>query len=312
MKYAAPSDQSGWPPQQGTHRAATESRRKVLIVEDDPITAATLAQILRREGIDVDIADSGRHAIARGKSGDFDFIVLDLQLPDIDGAEVIRALREHGVEAEFVVVSGFATVENTVEVMKLGALDVLEKPFDSDELVALFRGSPSAERSRSPESPRHVPLSRTKTGPHWLDAIGSAVSRLTATGGPHSAVDRWVLYVLKACELPYDPKTLSMWARAIGVSNTSLRETCYLSHVRPHDARDFARALRATIILSTEAKTLESILDISDRRTLSVFSERTGLRPADPSIDEFLKTQPLLPCDGDALRLIRSLWRALH
>ena len=94
---------------------------------------------------------------------------------------------------------------------------------------------------------------------------------------PGCAAERWALHVLKGCRSSGDVKTLTQWALSAGVSYTSLRESCRLVGIRPHDARDFTRVLRAVINSQGQQCDPEVLLDVSDSRTLATLFERAGL-----------------------------------
>jgi hypothetical protein len=128
------------------------------------------------------------------------------------------------------------------------------------------------------------------------------------TGEPKSVGQRWATLVLKLCSSPDDLKTLKDWARFAGISYSSLCECCRLVGVRPHDARDFARALRALMQSATLQCQPYVLLDISDRRTLKSFLARAG-SPFLPengasSISEFMAQQQFIPVENEGLKLL--------
>ncbi|MBL6959070.1 MAG: response regulator transcription factor [Rhodospirillales bacterium] len=109
---------------------------RVLLVEDDPATAQSVEMMLKSEGMVVDTTDLGEDGLEIGKLYDYDIIVLDLMLPDIDGMEVLRRLRDAKVETPVLILSGLTESENKVKGLGTGADDYLTKPFDKDELLA--------------------------------------------------------------------------------------------------------------------------------------------------------------------------------
>ena len=109
---------------------------RVLLVEDDPTTAQSIEMMLRSEGMVVDATDMGEDGLEIGKIYDYDIIVLDLMLPDIDGMEVLRRLRDARVETPVLILSGLTQSEQKVKGLGSGADDYLTKPFDKSELVA--------------------------------------------------------------------------------------------------------------------------------------------------------------------------------
>lgn len=119
---------------------------RVLVVEDHPRLAATVATVLRREGIAVDIAFDGREALARTTLTTYDVVVLDRDLPGVHGDEACRRLVADGGSTGVLMLTASATLEDRVQGLSIGADDYLPKPFHLAELVARVRAL--ARRSR--------------------------------------------------------------------------------------------------------------------------------------------------------------------
>ena len=109
---------------------------RVLLVEDDPTTSKSIEMMLSSAGMVLDITDLGEDGLEIGKLYDYDIIVLDLMLPDIDGYEVLRRLRSAKVETPVLILSGLTESEQKVKGLGTGADDYLTKPFNKNELVA--------------------------------------------------------------------------------------------------------------------------------------------------------------------------------
>ena len=109
---------------------------RVLLVEDDPTTQQSIKMMLEATGMVVDATDLGEDGLEIGKLYDYDIIVLDLMLPDMDGMEVLRELRSAKVATPVLILSGLAESENKVKGLGTGADDYLTKPFNKDELIA--------------------------------------------------------------------------------------------------------------------------------------------------------------------------------
>jgi DNA-binding response OmpR family regulator len=124
---------------------------RVLVVEDHPRLAATVATVLRREGMAVDLAFDGREALVRTAVTDYDVVVLDRDLPGVHGDEVCRSLSAAGQSAVLMLTAAGA-VEDRVDGLGIGADDYLAKPFHLTELVARIRAL--ARRSRRALPPR--------------------------------------------------------------------------------------------------------------------------------------------------------------
>ncbi len=112
---------------------------RVLLVEDDKSTAQTIEAVLRKEGMVVDISDLGEDGLEIGRLYEYDVIVLDLMLPDMDGYEVLKRLRASKVETPVLILSGLSGTDKKVKGLSTGADDYLTKPFDKAELVARIR-----------------------------------------------------------------------------------------------------------------------------------------------------------------------------
>ena len=109
---------------------------RVLLVEDDSATAKSIDLMLQSEGFVVDTTDLGEDGLEIGKLYDYDIIILDLMLPDIDGYEVLRRLRAARVDTPILILSGLTEQENKIKGLGFGADDYITKPFDRRELVA--------------------------------------------------------------------------------------------------------------------------------------------------------------------------------
>ncbi len=109
---------------------------RVLLVEDDSSTARSIELMLHSEGFIVDSTDLGEDGLEIGKLYDYDIILLDLMLPDIDGYEVLRRLRQARVATPILILSGLSELDHKIKGLGFGADDYLTKPFDKRELIA--------------------------------------------------------------------------------------------------------------------------------------------------------------------------------
>ena len=108
---------------------------RVLLIEDDSATAQSIELMLQSEGFNVYTTDLGEEGADLGKVYDYDIILLDLNLPDMSGYEVLKALRVSKVRTPILILSGLAGIENKVRGFGFGADDYMTKPFHKDELV---------------------------------------------------------------------------------------------------------------------------------------------------------------------------------
>jgi DNA-binding NtrC family response regulator len=108
---------------------------RVLLVDDEEEFVETLAERLEVRDLDVATALSGADALLRIEEEEIDLVILDLQMPGVDGLEVLRQIKEARPLIEVIMLTGHATVQTAIEGMKLGAFDFLVKPTEMEELV---------------------------------------------------------------------------------------------------------------------------------------------------------------------------------
>lgn len=109
---------------------------RILLIEDDKTVNQEISLILKKEGVVVDAYYLGEDGIEVAKMLDYDLIILDIMLPDMEGYEVIRRLRSAHVNTPILILSGLSAPEKKVHGLGCGADDYLTKPFDSRELIA--------------------------------------------------------------------------------------------------------------------------------------------------------------------------------
>lgn len=113
----------------------TERKTSILIVDDDESICRTLSLYLKREGYETDLAITGREAIEKSKKKVYDVALLDIKLPDMEGIELLTAIRETTPKMIKIMVTGYPTLGNAVEALKLDADDYIMKPVAPEELV---------------------------------------------------------------------------------------------------------------------------------------------------------------------------------
>ena len=123
---------------------------RVLLVEDDSATAQSIEMMLRSESYVCDTTDMGEDGLEIGKLYDYDIIVLDLMLPDIDGYEVLRRLRAARVQTPILILSGLSGLDDKIKGLGVGADDYLTKPFAPKELSARIRALLRRARTSDP------------------------------------------------------------------------------------------------------------------------------------------------------------------
>jgi len=107
---------------------------KVLLVDDEEDFLEAMAERMRARDMEVTTASSAREALKIMENETFDAIVLDFQMPEMDGMEALKSIKAKRPESQIILLTGFATVEKGVQAMKEGAADFLEKPADLEVL----------------------------------------------------------------------------------------------------------------------------------------------------------------------------------
>jgi two-component system, cell cycle response regulator CtrA len=112
---------------------------RLLLIEDDPTVTKSIELMLKCEDIDVQTTELGQDGLDLGSVFLYDLILLDLNLPDMSGFDVLRSLRLGKIKTPVLILSGLNGVEQKVKGLGLGADDYVTKPFQSDELIARIR-----------------------------------------------------------------------------------------------------------------------------------------------------------------------------
>jgi two-component system cell cycle response regulator CtrA len=121
---------------------------RVLLVQDDEQTAASIKMLLIKENFICDATDIGEDGLEIGELYDYDVILLDLMLPDIDSYEVLCRMRAARISTPILILSGLAQLDHKIKGLGFGADDILTKPFDRQELIARIQAI--VRRSKGP------------------------------------------------------------------------------------------------------------------------------------------------------------------
>jgi len=108
---------------------------KVLLIDDEVEFLEALSERMEIRGMNVTTAENANAAVSAINSGDFDAIVLDLQMPDMNGIDMLKVIRKTNPDMQVILLTGQATLEAGIQAMKLGAMDFMEKPADIDSLT---------------------------------------------------------------------------------------------------------------------------------------------------------------------------------
>jgi len=114
---------------------------KVLVIDDEKVICDACHLVLTEKGHRVDRCMTGGTGLIAIERGTYDVILLDMKLPDLDGMEILKAVRGKVPAPCVIVMTGYSTMSNAVEAMKLGAADYLSKPFTDDELISAIEKS---------------------------------------------------------------------------------------------------------------------------------------------------------------------------
>ncbi|MBN2576534.1 MAG: sigma-54-dependent Fis family transcriptional regulator [Deltaproteobacteria bacterium] len=113
-------------------------KTRILVVDDELSIRISLGDLLRRDGHQVDVADSAEPALEMLKTQSFNLLLVDIKMPGMDGLEMLKLVKEHDPDAPVVMMTAYGSIDSAVEAMKLGAIDYVVKPFDPMEIGMLI------------------------------------------------------------------------------------------------------------------------------------------------------------------------------
>jgi len=163
---------------------------RVAVVDDEPLIVRSCGKILRRHGIQVESADSGRGGLRLAEEKQFDAVLLDLRMPDMSGVEVLRRLRDRRPETVVIVITGYPSDEVRDEVRRLGAADFVAKPFTPEDLMKAISRALGRRRPAAPAAgvlaetlPVSPPAKIRTVALLGCDTVGSGIAQCVAAGG---------------------------------------------------------------------------------------------------------------------------------
>jgi CheY-like chemotaxis protein len=145
---------------------------RILVVDDEPTLLRAMARKLKRMGFDVQAVGGGREALDAAAVNRFDLVICDLMMPEMDGVQTLRALKEIDAELEVVIATAYASLETAVNCLRAGACDYLGKPFEDQDLKQVVRRA----------------LDRRRL--HGLGALVAAIETLRAPVSRETLIDR--------------------------------------------------------------------------------------------------------------------------
>jgi len=152
-----------------TGESAKEEKRseenrpvRLLIVDDEEIMREFLNEVLKDEGYAIDLAVSGKDALRQMNASEYDIVLTDVVMPELDGLGVVAATKDLPYDPSVIVMTGYASMETAVESMKLGAADYITKPFNIDQIRIIVRNAVEERvlKARAAEGEFYKELSR--------------------------------------------------------------------------------------------------------------------------------------------------------
>ena len=108
---------------------------KILLIDDEEDFLTVMSDRMKARNMMVSTASSAKEGLAKAETGAYDAVILDLMMPEMDGIETLKILKEKNPDLAVILLTGHATIKQGIEAMKLGALDLLEKPADINALT---------------------------------------------------------------------------------------------------------------------------------------------------------------------------------
>ena len=152
---------------------------KILLVDDEMDFLSIMSERMKARNMDVYTASSAKEAIRLAQAESFDAVILDLQMPEMDGLEALKAIKANKPELQVILLTGHATIEKGVEAMKLGAMDLMEKPADLKILSDKIKKAQAKQLSLVEKQ------TREKMKEHLIEAGKLASVGELATGFAH-------------------------------------------------------------------------------------------------------------------------------
>jgi len=167
--------------------ACSGTEGKVLVIDDAPDTLEIIRKLLQYEGYEVIVSLTGEEGLTKAEEEKPDVVLLDINLPGIDGTEVLRRLRKINLFQPVIMLTAFATLENALKALKEGASDFIKKPFENEHLIhivnqCLEKYRTFKEKERLQEEVRHLSITDDLTGlfnhRHFYKTLETEIARL--------------------------------------------------------------------------------------------------------------------------------------
>jgi len=112
--------------------------KRILVIDDTKNIRLLLTKCLEHEGYQVETASDGQEALDMFKKSQYDLAFLDIKMSRLSGTEVLKSIREMGIETPVIIITAYATVKNAVECTKMGAVTYIQKPFTAEKIRAVL------------------------------------------------------------------------------------------------------------------------------------------------------------------------------
>lgn len=153
--------------------------KKILIIDDDMDLCNLLSRYLNRNGFVTETAHTGNKGIAKFTEGDYDLVICDYRLGDMEGIDVLKSLRQHNPHIRVLMITGYSDIKTAVEVIKMGAYDYIVKPLIPDEVLSVLRKALDTEQgSEEVVAERKVPKSAKSDNGTYMVGSSSTTKAL--------------------------------------------------------------------------------------------------------------------------------------
>jgi len=126
-------------------------KQKALVIDDEQVVLDSVSKILTDENYKVDVSLSGREGLNWAIQKEYDIVLTDIRMPDIGGMRVLRDIKRANPSLPVVMITGYASIPSSVQAMKLGAADYIEKPFTPDQLINAVASALDVAVTKPPE-----------------------------------------------------------------------------------------------------------------------------------------------------------------
>ena len=116
-------------------------KQRILVIDDEAIVRVSCDRVLGPEGYHVELTSRGDEALRRLDAERFDLVLTDLKMPDMDGLEVLKKIKEKWPHIPVIIITGYGTISTAVQAIKLGAYEYIEKPFNPEDILSAVKRS---------------------------------------------------------------------------------------------------------------------------------------------------------------------------